>query len=133
MQSLTLPGTLDALKPIRDYASDAAKSVGLPESAAYNLCLAVDEIATNVVTHGYEEVGISGNLTIGARVDCGQLIVELRDQGKSYDPSKHHIPTAEDLSLPLEERGIGGLGILLAFVLSLDLTFCALLETPAVT
>ena len=52
MQPLTLPGTLDALQPIRDYVKDLAKGAGLDDSAVYNLCLAVDEIATNVVLHG---------------------------------------------------------------------------------
>jgi len=114
MQPLTVPGNLDALKPIRDYVADVAKTVGFPEDAVYKLCLAVDEIATNVVLHGYEEAGLNGDLTVSGRVDCGNLVVELDDNGKSYDPMKHVMPTAEELSLPLEERGIGGLGILLA-------------------
>src|SRR5439155_21275530 len=87
---------------------------GLAESAVYRLCLAVDEIATNVVMHGYEEAGLTGKLRISSQIDCGRLIVELRDTGKSYDDTKHTVPTAETLSLPLEERDLGGLGILLA-------------------
>jgi serine phosphatase RsbU (regulator of sigma subunit)/anti-sigma regulatory factor (Ser/Thr protein kinase) len=86
----------------------------LPEPAVYRLCLAVDEIATNVVLHGYDEAGLTGDLTIASNIDCGKLLVDLHDNGKSYDPTKHNIPTAETLSLPLEERDIGGLGILLA-------------------
>jgi phosphoserine phosphatase RsbU/P len=114
MKSLTVPGNLDALKPIRDYATESGTNADLPEPAIYRLCLAVDEIATNVVLHGYEEAGLTGDLTISSRIDCGRLIIELRDKGKSYDPTKHNVPTAETLSLPLEERDIGGLGILLA-------------------
>ncbi len=114
MKALTLPGDLDALEPIREYASESGKNAGLSESAVYRLCLAVDEIATNVVLHGYEEAGLTGNLTIAANIDCGRLVIDLHDTGKSYDPTKHSIPSAETLSLPLEERDIGGLGILLA-------------------
>jgi serine phosphatase RsbU (regulator of sigma subunit)/anti-sigma regulatory factor (Ser/Thr protein kinase) len=114
MKALTLPGDLDSLEPIRDYTTKAAKNAGLPDPAIYRLCLAVDEIATNVVLHGYEEAGLKGDLTIASTIDCGRLVIDLRDTGKSYDPTKHTIPTAENLSLPLEERDIGGLGILLA-------------------
>src|SRR3954447_26239407 len=114
MKALTLPGDLDSLEPIRDYTTKAAKNAGLPDPAVYRLCLAVDEIATNVVLHGYEEAGLKGSLRISSRIDCGRLILELRDTGKSYDPTKHTVPTAETLSLPLEERDLGGLGILLA-------------------
>src|SRR3954471_15847907 len=114
MKALTLPGDLDSLEPIRDYTTKAAKNAGLPDPAIYRLCLAVDEIATNIVLHGYQEAGLQGNLTIASTIDCGRLIVDLRDTGKPYDPTKHNIPTAETLSLPLEERDIGGLGILFA-------------------
>lgn len=111
---LTLPGDLDALEPIRNYVSRAGKAAGLDDSAVYQLCLAVDEIATNVITHGYEEAGLSGNVTISSKVEDGKLILQLGDHGKSYDPSKHDIPDAEDLAMPLEDRPVGGLGILLA-------------------
>src|SRR5690349_17260837 len=114
MQALTVPGNLDALKPVRDYTAAVAKEAGLSESDVYKLCLAVDEIATNVVLHGYEEAGLTGDLTVTGGVDCGRLVIQLHDTGKSYDPTKHMVPTAETLSLPLDERDVGGLGILLA-------------------
>ena len=114
MQPLTLPGTLDALQPIRDYVKDLAKGAGLDESAVYNLCLAVDEIATNVVLHGYEESGLSGDLVIQGNVEADKLTVQLHDRGKSYDPKKHSLPDEAALSRPLDEREIGGLGIALA-------------------
>lgn len=114
MQPLTIPGTLDALQPIRDYVKDLAKEAGLDESAVYNLCLAVDEIATNVVLHGYEESGLTGDVTIGGGLNDGNLVVQLHDTGKSYDPKKHSLPDDESLSRPLGEREIGGLGIALA-------------------
>jgi phosphoserine phosphatase RsbU/P len=112
---LTLPGTLDALEPIRDYVSRAGKAAGLDDSTVYQLCLAVDEIATNVVLHGYEEAGLNGSLILSSSVAEGKLVIQLADNGKSYDPSKHDIPDEDDLALPLEERQIGGLGILLAY------------------
>ena len=114
MQGLTVPGNLDGLSSIRDYVAQNAKTVGLPESAVYKLCLAVDEIATNIVVHGYEEAGLTGDINASVRIDCDKLIVELHDTGKSYDPNRHSVPSTEALSLPLEERKIGGLGILLA-------------------
>jgi sigma-B regulation protein RsbU (phosphoserine phosphatase) len=114
MQGLTVPGNLDGLGPLRDYVADLAKAAGLPEPAVYKLCLAVDEIATNIIAHGYEEAGRTGDITVTGRVDCGRVIVELHDTGQSYDPNKHLVPDNEMLSLPLEERKIGGLGIMLA-------------------
>jgi phosphoserine phosphatase RsbU/P len=114
MQALTLPGNLDALEPIRDYVKNFAGRAGLEEAAIYKLCLAVDEIATNVVTHGYEEAGLSGDLTVYGETVGEKLVIQLQDTGKSYDPTKHLVPGAEVLSRPLHEREMGGLGIALA-------------------
>ena len=114
MQALTVRGNLDALEPIRDYVKNVAKKAGLGESAIYKLCLAVDEIATNVVVHGYEEAGLSGDLTVRGDTDGEKLVVQLQDTGKSYDSTKHSVPGADVLSRPLNERPMGGLGIALA-------------------
>jgi serine/threonine-protein kinase RsbW len=108
------PGTLDALEPIRKYVQDAAQSAGLEHKAIYKLCLAVDEIATNVVLHGYEEAGLSGDLKIDASMDNNTLVIQLEDHGKPYNPNFHALPNADDLAEHLEHREIGGLGIYLA-------------------
>lgn len=114
MEQLIFPGTLDALEPIRQYVKDAAQSAGLDRKAVYKLCLAVDEIATNVALHGYEEAGLRGDFKIEASVDGDSLVIQLEDHGKPYDPNLHVGPEAGDLSQPLETREVGGLGILLA-------------------
>jgi serine phosphatase RsbU (regulator of sigma subunit)/anti-sigma regulatory factor (Ser/Thr protein kinase) len=114
MDSVTLPGTLDALSPIRDYVKAAANTAGLDHTATYNLLLAVDEIATNVVLHGYEEAGLEGDISIAAKDEDGRLLIELRDHGKSYDPNLHKEPDDEGLFKELADRPIGGLGIMLA-------------------
>ena len=110
----TFPGTLDSLESIREYVAEKAADAGLDRSAVYKLCLAVDEIATNVVTHGYEEAELSGNIDIGIVIAAGSFQVLLRDHGRPYDPNTHEQQSNTDIDLPLEDRRIGGLGILLA-------------------
>jgi anti-sigma regulatory factor (Ser/Thr protein kinase) len=114
VEQQTFPGTLDALEPIRKYVEIAAQSAGLDHKATYKLCLAVDEIATNIVVHGYEEAGLNGDLKIAASVEDDNLVIRLEDHGKSYDPQLHDVPDAQDLSQSLQSREIGGLGIYLA-------------------
>jgi len=114
MDAVTLPGTLDALSPIRDYVKEAAASAGLDHTATYNLMLAVDEIATNVILHGYEEAGLQGNISVAAARQDDCLVIHLSDNGKSYDPQAHQTPDDEGLYKELSERPIGGLGIMLA-------------------
>jgi serine/threonine-protein kinase RsbW len=114
MVEKSFPGTLDSLEPIRDYVAQMAESAGLHTTAVYKLCLAVDEIATNIVTHGYDEAGLSGDILVRADVVGDKLQISLKDRGRAYDPDTHEQPADTGLDLPLEDRRIGGLGIFLA-------------------
>lgn len=113
MQDLTLVADLDNLKQIRDYVKAAATTAGLDDRAAYNLQLAVDEIATNIITHGYQESGIEGSIILRGEVITEGLRITLEDTGAEFDPTTR-IVDESDLSRPLEERSMGGLGIFLA-------------------
>jgi sigma-B regulation protein RsbU (phosphoserine phosphatase) len=110
METLTVAATLDCLKSLRAYVQAAA--AGLDEKAGYRLRLAVDEIATNVIVHGYPQAGREGVLKIRAEGDEESLRIILEDTGAPYDPRQTRPPT--DLDLPLEERRGGGLGVYLA-------------------
>ena len=112
MKTLRLPGTVDSLPAIGAYVAQAAAEAGLDEPAAYGLRLAVDEIATNAVVHGYQEAGQSGDLVISADRTAHTLTVVLEDSSPPYDPRL--TPPPESLDQPLEKRPVGGLGIYLA-------------------
>ncbi len=114
MECKTFPGNLDSLGPIREYVKSAAATAGLDKKATYDLCLAVDEIATNIVLYGYEEVGRSGMLDVCTNMDEHELTVTIEDDADPFDPRQIGLPDDEDLNQPLEERPIGGLGLFLA-------------------
>lgn len=111
METRTVAGTLESLSALRDYVRDAAEQAGLDNKATYRLVLAVDEVATNVITHGYQEAGLEGDITIRAHHDDTALTVTLEDEGKPFDSRGRSEP--DDLDAPLEDRAIGGLGIYL--------------------
>ncbi len=90
----------------------AAAEAGLDKQAAYRLALAVDEIATNIVVHGYDEAGREGVINAWADIDEQALRISLEDTGVTYDPRQASLPG--DLDVPLEQRTIGGLGLYLA-------------------
>ncbi len=111
MDSLTVTGKLESITAITDYVLRAAEAADLNEKTAYYLSLAVDEITTNIILHGYEEAGLTGDLTITAVMQPHTLKIILEDSGLSYDPRQVASP---DLERPLHEREPGGLGIYLA-------------------
>ncbi|MCE5199224.1 MAG: ATP-binding protein [Armatimonadota bacterium] len=110
---LNVAANLDSLGAIGQFIKDAAECAGLDKRAAYNLRLAVDEIATNIVMHGYEEASLNGNIEVSKEIREDALIITLEDSGVAFDPRTMNMPTEEDLSVPLEDRAIGGLGIYL--------------------
>ena len=111
MKALHLPGTLASLPAMGDYVAAAAVAARLSGRAAYQLRLAVDEIATNAVVHGYAKQGRSGTFSISARLQSDKLQVLLQDDSPSYDPRQ--TPPPQDLDRP-QERPSGGLGVYLA-------------------
>lgn len=112
LEPLTVHGIPDNLSRLMDYVAWAAAAGGLDEAATYRLSLAVDEIATNVVLHGYADYNQEGDLTVWAEGDEAQLRICLEDTGHPFDPRQ--VPRPDDLDRPLEERRDGGLGIFLA-------------------
>lgn len=97
------------LDEIRDFVGDIAQSGGFNEKDVYNIQLATDEAASNIIEHSYEGVS-DGVLEISCGVKKNTITIILTDHGKSFDPSD--IP-APNLKADLSERQIGGLGLYL--------------------
>ena len=112
MEPLILPGTLDSLSEIGAYVLAAASQARLEKKIAYRLRLAVDEIATNAIVHGYDRIGKDGELVVSAEIGDGIVTIIMEDTGPAYDPCK--TPSPDDLDQPLDDRDIGGLGVFLA-------------------
>ena len=69
--------------------------------------LAVEEALVNVIEHAYEEK--KGNIELSFQWNEIQLEIAICDWGPSFDPLTQAPEVFIDA--PLEERGIGGLGV----------------------
>lgn len=114
MESFVVPGTVESLGPIREFVRSKAAEAGLDKKRAYRLQLAVDEVASNIAIHGYEEHDLAGAIEVQAELTDDHLVITLVDEAIPYDPYSRAAPQAEDLDAPLEQRAIGGLGVFLA-------------------
>jgi serine/threonine-protein kinase RsbW len=107
MEAITVPATLDSLALISDFITGAAARAGLDDHAAWQVQLAVDEAATNIIQHGYQQ-SEPGDIDLACRVDGSDFVVTMRDRGRSFKPEEVPSP---DITSPLEERQVGGLGL----------------------
>jgi anti-sigma regulatory factor (Ser/Thr protein kinase) len=114
IQPLTIPATLDSLSSIGKYVLRAAGAAGLDTRAAYNLRMAVDEIATNSIVHGYQKAGFHGSIEVSAIFDPDQqtLTIIVEDTAPPFDP--RGIEKPKNLEEPLHNRTQGGLGVWIA-------------------
>ena len=113
MESKSFPGVVDSLDSLRDYMGELAEQAGLVKKAIYSLKLAVDETATNIILYGYQQVDIKGDVVVLSEISEEWLTVILVDTAAPFNPLTKKMPDADDLTRPLDEREIGGLGIFL--------------------
>ena len=102
--------------PITDKSSEiiaflmASPDMPKDEDLRFKIELSVEEAVENVVSYAYE--GGIGWLEGGTSLDHDSLFltIELRDAGVPFNPLEMPDP---DITLPANERNIGGLGIYL--------------------
>ena len=106
---LQIVADLKHLAQIRQFVQQQAKVLGADADAVFNMIMAVNEMVTNVIIHGYG--GQPGPIEIEvSQAGDHSLAVYLRDQAPPFDPTV--VPDPE-LNLPLDKRPLGKVGIYL--------------------
>lgn len=108
MFDLSVDADLDNLQMVRSYIDHQGAQLGVSESALADLRLVVDEAVTNVVIHGYGDLG--GKVEIHMETQGDSVIIRIRDHAETFDPS--HVNTPQ-LDTALKDRPFGGMGIFL--------------------
>ena len=115
LQSHIFEAVPESLEPIRSLITSFGSVQGIDKNKIYKLCLAVDEIASNIINYGYPMAGINdGTIKVFIELNDNKLTIVLEDYATPFDPLRKLLPTPEDLAKPMEEKPIGGLGILIA-------------------
>ena len=104
--TLYVAAELKNLSVIRRFVQERATALGAAQDVIADVILATDEAVTNIIVHGYQDG--PGMIEIELRRSGNAVIVNLRDESAPFDPTS--VP-APDLTQPLEERPLGGMGI----------------------
>ena len=106
---LSLPASLDSLRHFLEFAHAGAQAADLSPADRERLDLVLEELLVNVARYAYP--GGAGDVEVAYAVESrGQLLFELSDKGCVFNPLEKEEP---DLTRPLENRLVGGLGIFL--------------------
>jgi anti-sigma regulatory factor (Ser/Thr protein kinase) len=105
-RTLRVQAELGELAHVRRFVRQVASDADAPAEICEDLVQAVDEAATNVITHGYE--GSTGWIEVGAGVEGDNIVIELQDGAPAFDPTTRPEP---DLSIPPMARTPGGMGV----------------------
>lgn len=107
---LDLPARMDSLAALRAFALERAAALGMSEGVCARIDLVLEEVLLNIFYYAYK--GEPGQVSLGCgRVPERGFVVRVMDQGQPFDPLQHDAP---DTTGVIEERQVGGLGVLLA-------------------
>ncbi len=109
MQTTHFPAKFEFLDEIREFVGDSARNNGFGDKDIYNIQLATDEAASNIIEHAYDG-RTDGVLDLSCGMKSEEFTIVLVDHGLPFDPSEVPLP---DLQADLSDRKIGGLGIYL--------------------
>jgi anti-sigma regulatory factor (Ser/Thr protein kinase) len=102
-RTFELASRTDAVAPVLDAIEACLAENGLPTELTLELRLLGEEAITNIVKYA----GANG-ITVAVEVSEPSVMLELRDDGRPFDPLSAAPP---DLDASVEQRPLGGLGI----------------------
>lgn len=107
--TMSTAATLEGLDRVTEAFEEFAAAHGVPDAARRSVQIVLDELLSNTARCG--KVGSREPVVeVGFRLEGRTLRVEIVDDGVPFDPLAAEEP---DTTLSLEERPIGGLGVML--------------------
>lgn len=102
----TLSDSRAGLQALMDSAEAFLAGNAVPDHAAAQMLVALDEIVSNIFAHGAREG--EPTVAVALHVAEGRIAGEIVDDGIAFDPLAAAAP---DTGLAIEDRPIGGLGL----------------------
>ncbi len=117
---LELEAAPENLAEVQAFVEERLSALDCPPKALMQIGVAVEEIFVNIAHYAYQPE--EGSATIRVEVDEEPVAVTITflDHGVPYDPLAREDP---DVTLPAEERDIGGLGIFMTKEIMDDLAY----------
>jgi sigma-B regulation protein RsbU (phosphoserine phosphatase) len=100
---------LQAIERVTEQFMEFARKNDIVSKAITPVCMALDDLLANIISYGYDDDSLH-LISIKVSLVRDSVVVVITDDGLPFNPFTREGP---DTDLSLEEREIGGLGILL--------------------
>ena len=102
---LRIPPNHDELEQIPAAVEEFAERDNWPPDLVFKLNLVLEELGVNIVNYS----GATGEIEISLASDEETVTIEIADNGRPFNPLAEL--DTPDISAPLGERPVGGLGV----------------------
>jgi len=104
---ITLLNRQQEIPRVQNELERFAQKHAFPDRPLHDLQLALEEHLTNVVNYAFQD-DREHSIHVRVAFAPSELRIEVEDDGFSFNPLEHPAP---DLSVPLDQRPVGGVGI----------------------
>ncbi len=104
---LNLESQRTSLSQLQEEVERFGTAQDWPYPVLFQIQLVLEELACNVIDHGYGEAGHEFQISISSTPN--DIIVQVTDGAKPYNPLED-TPEA-DVESALEDRAVGGMGV----------------------
>ena len=114
------PARLSALPEVAAFIAETGMRAGVPPGPCQKLALLVEELFTNTVEHGHR-LESDEPVRVELEVEPGRFTMTYEDTAPPHDPFAG--VQQPDETADVEERPVGGLGVLLVATLARDIEY----------
>ncbi|MEZ7891048.1 MAG: ATP-binding protein [Candidatus Wallbacteria bacterium] len=120
-KEIKLRNNLSELDTLKDFLDGISAEWQLPVKTTFELNLILEEIVVNIISYGYNDKHSHEIIIIFENEAANKMLTfTVIDDGIEFNPLKK---APVDITMPVEERQIGGLGIQLMNNLTQSVTY----------
>lgn len=107
-QVLNIRNDIQSLPLVNEWIEQCCEEAGLGLDWVMKFQLVIEEMVSNVIFYAYDPQQQEAAIELRFTWEAGTVSILLRDWGKPFDPTAKEDP---DITLSVDDRPIGGLGI----------------------
>jgi len=109
IKHFVIENQIGELSSLAEQIDDLAKQWELTPALAMNINLVIEEAVSNIIFYAFADNN-NHEISISVSITNNRLTIKITDNGNSFNPLLQQPP---DITLPAQERNVGGLGIFL--------------------